>query len=129
MKKIVLLLLINLLIPISSISQTISKDSTVTITATQLKQINLIFNEHDALKKEKAVYLEQIASYERVIDNYQQLDSVNTVKSKLYKQELQNKEKTISDLNKNLKLSKTKHKIKNWIIGILGGVSGLLLLK
>ena len=103
MKKIVLLLLINLLIPISSISQTISKDSTVTITATQLKQINLIFNEHDALKKEKAVYLEQIASYERVIDNYQQLDSVNIVKSKLYRQELQNKEKTISDLNKNLK--------------------------
>ena len=126
MKKIVLLLLINLLIPITSISQTISKDSLITITPTQLKQINLIFNEHSSLKKEKEVYLEQINSYEKVIDNYQQLDSVNIVKSKLYKQELQNKEKTISELNKAIKTSKTKHHIKNWIIGVLGAVVGLL---
>ena len=120
MKKIVLLLLINLLIPITSISQTISKDSLITITPTQLKQINLIFNEHSSLKKEKEVYLEQINSYEKVIDNYQQLDSVNIVKSKLYKQELQNKE------NNEIKTSKTKHHIKNWIIGVLGAVVGLL---
>lgn len=98
----------------------------ITITPTQLKQINLIFNEHSSLKKEKEVYLEQINSYERVIDNYQQLDSVNIVKSKLYKQELQNKEKTISELNKAIKMSKTKHHIKNWIIGVLGAVVGLL---
>lgn len=126
MKKIVLLLSISLLIPITSISQTISKDSLITITPTQLKQINLIFNEHSSLKKEKEVYLEQINSYERVIDNYQQLDSVNIVKSKLYKQELQNKENTISKLNKAIKTSKTKHHIKNWIIGVLGAVVGLL---
>ena len=126
MKKIVLLLSISLLIPITSISQTISKDSLITITPTQLKQINLIFNEHSSLKKEKEVYLEQINSYERVIDNYQQLDSVNIVKSKLYKQELQNKENTISELNKAIKTSKTKHRIKNWIIGVLGAVVGLL---
>ena len=126
MKKIVLLLSISLLIPITSISQTISKDSLITITPTQLKQINLIFNEHSSLKKEKEVYLEQINSYERVIDNYQQLDSVNIVKSKLYKQELQNKENTISELNKVIKTSKTKHHIKNWIIGVLGAVVGLL---
>lgn len=98
----------------------------ITITPTQLKQINLIFNEHSSLKKEKEVYLEQINSYERVIDNYQQLDSVNIVKSKLYKQELQNKENTISELNKAIKTSKTKHHIKNWIIGVLGAVVGLL---
>jgi hypothetical protein len=126
MKKIVLLLSISLLIPITSISQTISKDSLITITPTQLKQINLIFNEHSSLKKEKEVYLEQINSYERVIDNYQQLDSVNIVKSKLYKQELQNKEKIISELNKSMKTSKTKHHIKNWIIGVLSAVVGLL---
>ena len=98
----------------------------ITITPTQLKQINLIFNEHSSLKKEKEVYLEQINSYERVIDNYQQLDSVNIVKSKLYKQELQNKEKTISELNKAIKTSKTKYHIENWIIGVLGAVVGLL---
>ena len=126
MKKIVLLLLISLLIPITSISQTISRDSLITITPTQLKQINLIFNEHSSLKKEKEVYLEQINSYERVIDNYQQLDSVNIVKSKLYKQELQNKENIISELNKEMKTSKTKHHIKNWIIGVLGAIVGLL---
>ena len=102
------------------------KDSLIIITPTQLKQINLIFNEHSSLKKEKEVYLEQINSYERVIDNYQQLDSVNIVKSKLYKQELQNKEKIISELNKAIKTSKTKHHIKNWIIGVLGAVVGLL---
>lgn len=126
MKKIVLLLSISLLIPIMSISQTISRDSLITITPTQLKQINLIFNEHSSLKKEKEVYLEQINSYERVIDNYQQLDSVNIVKSKLYKQELQNKDNIISELNKEIKTSKTKHHIKNWIIGVLGAVVGLL---
>lgn len=125
MKKLGILLLINLLIPIAVSSQTISKntypkilgDSIVLITPEQLKETNLIFNEHNLLKTKVPLLERKIQVLTEINDNHSKIDSLRVQEINQYKANVDKLKKSI--------------KIKNTLItGISSGfvVSLLLLL-
>ena len=72
MKKLVMILLVSLLTPIMSFSQSTypitGSDSLITITAEQLKSINLIFNEHRYFKEKVSLLTEQVEDLSKLID-------------------------------------------------------------
>lgn len=125
MRKLGILLLINLLIPIAVSSQTISKntypkilgDSIVLITPEQLKETNLIFNEHNLLKTKVPLLERKIQVLTEINDNHSKIDSLRVQEINQYKANIDKLKKSI--------------KIKNTLItGISSGfvVSLLLLL-
>lgn len=125
MRKLGILLLINLLIPIAVSSQTISKntypkilgDSIVLITPEQLKETNLIFNEHNLLKTKVPLLEGKIQVLTEINDNHSKIDSLRVQEINQYKANVDKLKKSI--------------KIKNTLItGISSGfvVSLLLLL-
>lgn len=125
MRKLGILLLINLLIPIAISSQTISKntypkilgDSIVLITPEQLKETNLIFNEHNLLKTKVPLLERKIQVLTEINDNHSKIDSLRVQEINQYKANVDKLKKSI--------------KIKNTLItGISSGfvVSLLLLL-
>lgn len=125
MRKLGILLLINLLIPIAVSSQTISKntypkilgDSIVLITPEQLKETNLIFNEHNLLKTKVPLLERKIQVLTEINDNHSKIDSLRVQEINQYKANVDKLKKSI--------------KIKNTLItGISSGfvVSLLLLL-
>lgn len=125
MRKLGILLLINLLIPIVVSSQTISKntypkilgDSIVLITPEQLKETNLIFNEHNLLKAKVPLLERKIQVLTEINDNHSKIDSLRVQEINQYKANVDKLKKSI--------------KIKNTLItGISSGfvVSLLLLL-
>lgn len=125
MRKLGILLLINLLIPIAVSSQTISKntypkilgDSIVLITPEQLKETNLIFNEHNLLKTKVPLLERKIQVLTEINDNHSKIDSLRVKEINQYKANVDKLKKSI--------------KIKNTLItGISSGfvVSLLLLL-
>jgi hypothetical protein len=124
MKKISLLLLINLLTAISCFSQDIYpkklNDSLVIITSEQLKKTNLIFLEHNKLSKENKMLYDKVSLLDSLNNNYVKIDSLNTITINSLKQELNEK-------------AKKNKPIKNYLIGgsfgaILGLVLGIILL-
>ena len=119
MKRIIILFLINLLIVISSFSQTIYpkqiNDSLVIITTQQLKQSNLIFVEHDKLKRENVELTNKIDIQKQMLTNCQKLDSLRLLKEQDYQLQIDN-------LNKQIK-SKSKSSLKKGIL--IGGVCGV----
>ena len=125
MRKLGILLLINLLIPIAVSSQTISKntypkilgDSIVLITPEQLKETNLIFNENNLLKTKVPLLERKIQVLTEINDNHSKIDSLRVQEINQYKANVDKLKKSI--------------KIKNTLItGISSGfvVSLLLLL-
>ena len=125
MRKLGILLLINLLIPIAVSSQTILKntypkilgDSIVLITPEQLKETNLIFNEHNLLKTKVPLLERKIQVLTEINDNHSKIDSLRVQEINQYKANVDKLKKSI--------------KIKNTLItGISSGfvVSLLLLL-
>lgn len=125
MRKLGILLLINLLIPIAVSSQTISKntypkilgDSIVLITPEQLKETNIIFNEHNLLKTKVPLLERKIQVLTEINDNHSKIDSLRVQEINQYKANVDKLKKSI--------------KIKNTLItGISSGfvVSLLLLL-
>lgn len=125
MRKLGILLLINLLIPIAVSSQTISKntypkilgDSIVLITPEQLKETNLIFNEHNLLKTKVPLLERKIQVLTEINYNHSKIDSLRVQEINQYKANVDKLKKSI--------------KIKNTLItGISSGfvVSLLLLL-
>ena len=83
MKKGLKLLSICLLIPLTFFGQTISRDSILTMTQQQLRTTNLIFLEHEKLKKEVPLLQNQIA-------NYRKLDSLATKHDSIQNKQLEN---------------------------------------
>lgn len=124
MRKLGILLLINLLIPIAVSSQTISKntypkilgDSIVLITPEQLKETNLIFNEHNLLKTKVPLLERKIQVLTEINDNHSKIDSLRVQEINQYKANVDKLKKSI--------------KIKNTLITSIssGFVVSLLLL-
>lgn len=88
MKKLVIGLLLSLLIPIASISQTtypIIKDSLVIITQSQLKTANLIFNEHQFLKEKVRLLDNQVSDLTKLNSLYIAQDSLRCKEIDEYK--------------------------------------------
>ena len=103
------------------------EDSTIVISPIQLKQTNLIFSEHSKLLLENNIYQSQIINYKNLVTNYQRIDSINNEKIDIYYMKIQEQSNVITNLNKKLNISKTKHHIKNYVITGLS-ILGLILL-
>ena len=122
-KKLLIILSIILLTTTTSSSSTISrkieKDSIVSITPIQLKEINFIFAEHHKLLIENQLLSKQIENYKEDNKLLIKADSVR-----------QNQIKTYNDWNKSLikSLNKKNKKLLFWKIGGITVSSGLLLL-
>lgn len=120
-RKLSIVLLLMMLIPITSFSQTIlsttPKDSIVYITATQLKQTNLIFAEHNKLLTENKLLKQQIYNYQSDIKLLEQSDSLRVKQVNTYK-----------DWNKSLSnsLNRKNKKLLYWKIGGIS-ISAVLL--
>ena len=69
----------------STISDRISQDSTVSVTASQLKEANLIFAEHEKLLKENALLYNQINYFRTSVSLLQETDSLRLVQINSYK--------------------------------------------
>lgn len=107
MRKLGILLLINLLIPIVVSSQTISKntypkilgDSIVLITPEQLKETNLIFNEHNLLKAKVPLLERKIQVLTEINDNHSKIDSLRVQEINQYKANVDKLKKSIKTKN------------------------------
>ena len=117
MKKLVILLVISLLTTIATFSQnTYPKnlgDSLVVITAEQLKEANLIFLEHSYLIDENNLLLDELDNKDKLIFNYQQMDSINRTRIIKLVDELDFSKNKVDRLTKQL----NNHKKYFWVGG------------
>lgn len=132
-KKTIFVLLISLLVPILSFSQTIStprllNDSLVVISLPQLKKTNLIFIEHKKFKSVNEILNEQIKQLNRLNIEYEKIDSIQKNQLIKYNTIVNKQSLEISDLNNSLNSEKKKSKTKNYIIGGAVFTSVLLIL-
>lgn len=109
MRKIFVLLLISLILPICSFSETISQDTL--LTAQDLKKLDLILVQHNKWESEVPLLYDQIANYKKLCKSYEVTDSLNRVSKELYKQEI-----TIRD-NSIKKLQKSNRRYKRLSVG------------
>lgn len=120
MKRIVLLLCINLLTAIVCSSQTIypqiASDSTVIISHKQLKQTNLIFLEHKKFKEVNEELNNQIINYRKLVDNYELQDS-------LYRERVSYLDNELKISNDKVHKNSTTIKVYRFLcIGLIGGL-------
>ena len=120
MKRIVLLLCINLLTAIVCFSQTIypqiASDSTVIISHKQLKQTNLIFLEHKKFKEVNEELNNQIINYRKLVDNYELQDS-------LYRERVSYLDNELKISNNKIHKNSTTIKVYRFLcIGLIGGL-------
>ena len=109
MRKFAILLLITLLTAITSFSQTIS------IGIEQLKETNLIFIEHRKLLEENALLYKQLDNFQKSYNILTQIDSVRVKEIVEYKEIVNDGNKQIESLNKEIN-AKDKA-FKGWRIG------------
>ena len=109
MRKFAILLLITLLTAITSFSQTIS------IGTEQLKETNLIFIEHRKLLEENALLYKQLDNFQKSYDILTQIDSTRIKEIAEYKEIVNDRNKQIESLNKEIN-AKDKA-FKGWRIG------------
>ena len=92
--------------PVLSFSQTtypkITKDSLVVITHKQLRQTNIIFEEHYNLKRENNLLYEEIVVMDSMINNLEMSSNYYNECINNYKDSTVIKNKQISDLNKSV---------------------------
>ena len=100
MKRIVLSFLISLLPLTHCFSQTISNDTTYTITAEQLKLTNMIFAEHEFLSK-------KVPLLEQEINDLKELNTECETNSLVYQSVINDQEARIKKLNKSIKVKNT----------------------
>lgn len=110
MRKLVIALLLSLLTPIVSLSQStypiIRTDSLVTITPEQLKITNLIFNEHKFLLEKVDILNNQVSNLEQINTLYEIQDSVRCKEIETYKQAYEDSFKKYNRLDKRYKTYK-----------------------
>ena len=131
LKKLLILFLAILLIPICSSSQTIYRNSTgdslVLITPSQLKTANLIFVEHKFLLKENALLKSELSSLYELNDNLSLTNQLSNNKITEFDKRFKIQEKTISDLNSSIEKYKKKQKSRLVVEGcLIGGIVSLL---
>lgn len=92
MKKLFLILLINLMIPMNCFSDTISVDT--------LKLINIIFVDRDRLEKENSLLKKEVESYKDLEKIYNRTDSLKTSQINAYADIVKDNERSIKRLKK-----------------------------
>lgn len=123
------ILTLALWIPILSFSQTtypkITKDSLVVITHKQLRQTNIIFEEHYNLKRENNLLYEEIVVLDSMVNNLEMSSNYYNECINNYKDSTVIKNKQISDLNKSIDRIKER---RNNVYSGGGIVIGLLVI-
>jgi len=125
MKRIKLLLsvlLISLLIPIGSFSQTTYTnipDSLTVLNPTEIKTLNLILAEHSMWSEEVPLLNKEISALKESNSNYQKIDSLRVKEIDLYKEQHNNDIKS---------LDKLKKSINKWKIGTYSGIGASIAL-
>ena len=109
MRKFAILLLITLLTAITSFSQTIS------IGTEQLKETNLIFIEHRKLSEENALLYKQLDNFRKSYNILTQIDSTRIKEIAEYKEIVNDRNKQIESLNK--EIDAQNKAFKGWRIG------------
>ncbi len=99
MKKLVVLLLISLLLPIKSLSQSISKDSVLILNPEQVKTINLIFAEHEKFSKDIPLLKTEISTLQSANQNLTKIDSLRVQEINQYKNNIKQLKKSIKTKN------------------------------
>lgn len=132
MKKLLLMLLINLLPVMYCSSQStypkLTKDSLIVITPQQLKATNLIFLEHKKLSLELPELRLQIASYDDLVKNYIASDTLKTAQIKRLKLHADVSEQIFQSQNVEIDmLHKEKKRAVSWAIGGCTVSVGLLI--
>ena len=124
MKRIVILLLTILLTKIICFSNNIStnQDSTVLITSQELKQINLIFVEHEKLREENVLLYKLINNYKEEVKTLEKVDSVRKIQITEIQQGCNER---ADNLNKEIK--KKNRALRAWQIGGVTLSVGLLI--
>lgn len=126
MKKILILLLITLLVPISAFSTTTStqtnQDSIVYVTAQDIKYANLIFIEHKKLIKENDILKKQVVDYEKVVEIANEVDSLRVEQIKTL-----DKDYTIRINSLNDEIKRKNSHLTYWKVGSVTVTIGLLL--
>lgn len=121
------ILTLALWIPILSFSQTtypkITKDSLVVITHKQLRQTNIIFEEHYNLKRENNLLYEEIVVMDSMINNLEMSSNYYNECINNYKDSTVIKNKQIYDLNKSVdRIKKRRNNVYSGgsvVIGLL----------
>ena len=109
MRKFAILLLITLPTAITSFSQTIS------IGIEQLKETNLIFIEHRKLLEENALLYKQLDNFQKSYNILTQIDSTRIKEIAEYKEIINDRNKQIENLNK--EIDAQNKAFKGWRIG------------
>lgn len=109
-----------------NILQTTKQDSIVSVTASELKETNLIFIEHNKFRVENDLLNKQCINYQNIINNQIQTDSIKTIQLNFYKDKVNS---LILD-NNNLTNRVTKQNtiLKYWKIGGFTVATSLLLI-
>lgn len=110
------------MIPISSSSQTtyprMTKDSLIVITPLQLKKTNLIFVEHARMKEEIPLLQETIHLQDSTIQIMYHTQELQLNQISNYKVHVGEQQKTLNELNDNIKKEiRKKNTYKNLAIG------------
>lgn len=98
MIKRLLLLCLVLIVSTSSFSQ-----DTLRITSEQLRLTNVIFLEHKKFSEQVPLLNQQITNLEQINESWKRTDSINQSRIVHYSQVIEDKNKSIEDLNKSLK--------------------------
>ena len=93
-------------------------DSIVCISIQDIKYANLIFAEHNKLKKDNILLSQQIENYKTLTNTLVQVDSLRIEQLNEYSILNQNYQERIEDLNK-----KIKKKNKTLLIWQIGGIT------
>lgn len=113
-----------------NILQTTKQDSTVSVTALELKETNLIFIEHNKFRIENDLLNKQCVNYQNIINNQQQTDSIKTIQLNSYKNKVNSL--TLDNNNLNKKINHSNKILTIWKVGgftIFATLLTLLLLK
>ena len=119
------MMLVRIMCFSTTTSTTTEPDSTVLVTASDLKYANLIFVEHDKLLKENALLYQQVENYTDLNNQLVRVDSLRLQQISEYNKLNQNYVNQIDVLNKEVK--KKNKTIRYWQIGGVTVSIGLVL--
>lgn len=111
-KKGLILLLINLIVPTAVLSQ-------ITLNATEAKTTSIIFAEHEKLSIENPLLKYQIQSLDSLNKLYIQSDSIQKKELKICKDKISSDAKTIKKLKTGLYIGPIASGIILFIIGVI----------
>lgn len=128
-KRSILSLIILLPMTIFSSENTLritKQDSIVSVTASELKETNLIFIEHNKFRIENNLLKNQCINYQNIINNQVQTDSIKTIQLNSYKDKVNSL--ILDNSNLTNRITQQKSQLKYWKIGGFTVAASLLLI-